>query len=43
MNRLPQPIRALYDLFSNVKLGICLLVVLFIYSSVGSAGILYPV
>jgi hypothetical protein len=33
---------AVLDLFSNVKLGIWLLVILFIYSSIGSAGILYP-
>ena len=30
------------DLFSNVKLGIWLMVILFIYSSIGSAGIVYP-
>ncbi|MDI9404491.1 MAG: hypothetical protein QM516_11525 [Limnohabitans sp.] len=30
------------DLFSSVKFGIWLLVALFIYSSVGSAGIVYP-
>jgi hypothetical protein len=30
------------DLFSSVKFGIWLLVILFIYSSVGSAGIVYP-
>jgi len=34
--------RPILDLFSSVKLGITLLVVLFVYSSVGSAGILYP-
>ncbi|MEC8320413.1 MAG: hypothetical protein VX012_03315, partial [Planctomycetota bacterium] len=32
----------LLDLFSNVKFGIALLVLLFIYMSIGSAGILYP-
>lgn len=35
--------RAVYDLFSAVRFGIVLLVLLFIYMSVGSAGILYPV
>ena len=30
------------DLFSSVKLGIWLMVILFIYSSIGSAGIVYP-
>ena len=30
------------DLFSNVKFGIWILVILFIYMSVGSAGIVYP-
>jgi hypothetical protein len=33
----------LLDLFSNVRFGILLLALLFIYMSVGSAGILYPV
>jgi hypothetical protein len=32
----------LLDLFSSVKLGIWLLSLLFIYSSIGSAGIVYP-
>ena len=32
----------LLDLFSSVKLGIWLMVVLFVYSSIGSAGIVYP-
>ena len=36
------PVGAVLDLFSSVKFGIWLLVVLFIYSSIGSAGILYP-
>lgn len=40
--RLPAPIRAIYDLFSSVRFGITLLSILFVYSSVGSAGILYP-
>jgi hypothetical protein len=31
------------DLFSNVRFGIVLLVILFIYSSIGSAGIIYPI
>ena len=30
------------DLFSSVKFGIWLLVLLFLYSSIGSAGIVYP-
>ena len=30
------------DLFSSVKLGIWLLAILFVYSSIGSAGIIYP-
>jgi hypothetical protein len=33
---------ALLDLFSSVKLGIWLMALLFIYSSIGSAGIVYP-
>ncbi len=36
------PLRAVFDLFSSVKLGITLLVLLFIYSSIGSAGVFYP-
>ncbi|MEE2973020.1 MAG: hypothetical protein VX672_07830 [Planctomycetota bacterium] len=36
------PVCVLLDVFSNVKLGILLLVLLFIYMSIGSAGILYP-
>ena len=32
----------LLDLFSSVKFGIWLLALLFIYSSIGSAGIVYP-
>lgn len=35
--------RAIVDLFSSVRLGIVLLIVLFFYMSVGSAGIVYPV
>jgi len=34
---------AVLDLFSNVRFGIVLLIVLFIYSSIGSAGIVYPI
>jgi hypothetical protein len=37
-----RPLSALLDLFSSVRFGIWLLVVLFIYSSIGSAGIIYP-
>ncbi|MCE9620224.1 MAG: cytochrome c biogenesis protein CcsA [Planctomycetes bacterium] len=36
-------LRSISDLFSNVKLGITLLVTLFVYMTVGSAGIVYPV
>ena len=36
------PLPRLLDLFSSVWLGIWLLVALFIYSSIGSAGIVYP-
>jgi cytochrome c biogenesis protein ResB len=35
-------IGAVLDFFTNVKLGIWLMVLLFIYSSIGSAGIVYP-
>jgi hypothetical protein len=35
--------RAVLDLFSSVRFGIVVLAVLFVYMSVGSAGILYPV
>ncbi len=35
--------RAIYDLLSSVRFGIVLMVLLFIYMSVGSAGIVYPV
>lgn len=31
-----------FDLFSNVRFGICLLAILFVYSSIGSAGVMYP-
>ncbi len=37
------PLTRLLDLFSSVRLGVSLLVVLFVYSSIGSAGILFPV
>jgi len=36
------PVRAVLDLFSSVKLGIWLMAILFVYSSIGSAGIVYP-
>lgn len=36
------PLALLLDLFSSVRLGIILLVVLFVYSTIGSAGIVYP-
>ncbi|NOX57336.1 MAG: hypothetical protein GXP29_00565 [Planctomycetes bacterium] len=36
------PFYAIYDLFSNVWFGITLMVLLFLYMSVASAGILYP-
>lgn len=35
--------RAIFNLFSSVRFGIVLLVVLFFYMSVGSAGIVYPI
>jgi cytochrome c-type biogenesis protein CcsB len=36
-------VRAISNLFSSVKFGIALLVALFLYMAVGSAGIVYPV
>ncbi len=36
------PLIQVLDLLSNVKFGIVILVILFIYMTVGSAGILYP-
>lgn len=36
------PLTAVLDLFSSVRLGIVLLSVLFVYATVGSAGIVYP-
>jgi hypothetical protein len=50
-NPQPQPshpsrrglIRGALDLFSSVRFGIVLLVVLFLYMSVGSAGLVYPI
>jgi hypothetical protein len=36
------PLTLFLDLFSSVRLGIVLLVVLFVYSTIGSAGIVYP-
>ena len=41
--RMQAVVRPVLDLFSSVRLGIVLLVLLFVYMSVGSAGILYPV
>lgn len=40
--RWPQPVRAVLDLFSSIWLGVILLTLLFIYSSIGSAGLIYP-
>ena len=37
------PLTRLLDFFSSVKLGISLLVILFIYMSIGSAGVVYPI
>ncbi len=37
-----RPFRAWLDLFSNVWFGVTLLVIMFVYSFVGSAGIIYP-
>jgi len=37
------PITFVLDMFSSVRFGIVLLTLLFIYSTIGSAGILYPV
>jgi len=37
------PLSVLLRLFSSIRFGIILLTLLFIYSSVGSAGLLYPV
>jgi cytochrome c-type biogenesis protein CcsB len=39
---MPAPLRYVFDLLSSVRFGIVLLVVLFVYMSVGSAGIIYP-
>ncbi|MDG2030391.1 MAG: cytochrome c biogenesis protein ResB [Phycisphaerales bacterium] len=45
-NRGGGPIRAIgrsiLDLFSSVRFGIILMILLFIYMSIGSAGVLYP-
>ncbi len=38
----PQPVRILLDLFSSIWLGVILLAILFVYSSIGSAGLIYP-
>jgi cytochrome c-type biogenesis protein CcsB len=40
---MPALARRVLDLFSSVRFGIALLVALFVYMSVGSAGVLYPV
>lgn len=37
------PITTLFDLFSSVRFGIVLLVLLFVYMSIGSAGVVYPI
>lgn len=37
------PVHAVLTLFSSVTFGIVLLTILFIYSTIGSAGVLYPV
>jgi len=37
------PIRWIYDLFSSVWLGITLMILIFLYMTIGSAGLLYPV
>lgn len=39
----PAPIRMVLDLFSSVRFGVVLLVILFFYCSIGSAGLIYPV
>ncbi len=36
------PIRLILDLFSSVRFGIVQMIVLFIYCTIGSAGIIYP-
>ena len=36
-------LRGIFDLFSSVTFGIILLVILFLYMSVGSAGLVYPI
>lgn len=36
------PLRWLLDLFSSVRLGIVLMAILFVYASIGSAGVIYP-
>ncbi|MFO0874561.1 MAG: hypothetical protein U0575_11400 [Phycisphaerales bacterium] len=37
------PFRALLDLFSSVPFGIVLLTLLFLYCTIGSAGVIYPI
>ncbi len=41
--RVGGPLAPVIDLFSSVRFGIVILAVLFLYMSVGSAGIIYPV
>ena len=41
--RKDSPWNRLLEFFSSVKLGISLLVILFIYMSIGSAGVVYPI
>lgn len=41
--RWPRPARAVLDLFSSVTFGIVVLAVLFVYMTIGSAGLFYPV
>lgn len=38
----PEPARTVLDLLSSVWFGILLMVVIFVYSSIGSAGLFYP-
>ncbi len=37
------PLTLVLDLFSSVRLGITLLAILFVYATIGSAGVIYPV
>jgi hypothetical protein len=38
----PAPARLVLDVFSSVRFGIAILIVLFIYMTIGSAGLFYP-